>query len=475
MPHDLGLVELGQGGRPRTALIGRQPIEGVLGRVRDLAAAATRLRALEEGRLEARTGDAHQPSSAARAAANRAISSVVVSSVVQTSRPSRRRRVVRLGVGQRQAGEDAALQQAAMDRAGVRDVDRELVEVGAGMEPAHADRGQRRLELRGTRGTVRRHVAQPVRADGREVDRRREGEQGLVGADVAGRLVATDVLLARPERHDEGALAVEVGGHAHEAAGDLADERVGRGQDAQVRAAVLRRDPERLALAGGDVRPVGARRGEDGQRHRLDDCDEEGARGMGELADTGHGFEQAQEVRVRGDDAGDRPVRVGEEPLERREVRRAGVVSLGDEWDLLELQPAREVGREGLAVVRMDAAADEDPLAAGRPAGHEGRLGRGGSAVVVRGRDDVEVDELGEQGLVLVDGLQRPLAHLGLVRGIGRVPLAAQEELVDRGRTPMAVDPGAQEARQVGPVAPGEALQPRGELQLGLGVGQVER
>ena len=107
---------------------------------------------------------------------------------------------------------------------------------------------------------------------------------------------------------------------------------------------------------------------------------------------------------------------VGQHPLEGREVRRAGRIAVGDERDLLELQAAREVRRQRLAIVRMDAARHEDALAAGRPAGHQGRLGGGRRAVVVRGADDVEVDQLGDQRLVLVDALERALADLGLVR-----------------------------------------------------------
>ena len=64
--------------------------------------------------------------------------------------------------------------------------------------------------------------------------------------------------------------------------------------------------PERLALAGGDVGPVGAGRGEDGEADRLDDGDEQGARGVRELADRRHRLEQAEEVGLGGDDAGDR-------------------------------------------------------------------------------------------------------------------------------------------------------------------------
>ena len=260
-----------------------------------------------------------------------------------------------------------------------------------------------------------------------------------------------------------------------EPAGDLADERVGRGEDAEVRAAVLRRDAERLALAGRDVGAVGAGRREDGQADRLDDGDEQGAGGVRQAADLGHRLEQAEEVRLGGDDAGDRAVRVGQHPLEGREVGRAGGLAVGDERDLVELEPAPEVGPSVCPVVGVDAARDEDPLAAGRPAGHQRGLGGRRRAVVVRGRDDVEVDQLGEQRLVLVDALERALADLGLVRRVGRVPLAAEQELVDRRRAPVAVDAGAQERGEVGPVARRRGRQAGGELELGLGLGQVER
>ena len=146
-----------------------------------------------------------------------------------------------------------------------------------------------------------------------------------------------------------------------------------------------------------------------------------------------------------------------------------------DERDLLELEPALEVGPGRGPVVRVDAARDEDALAAGRPAGHQRGLGRGRRAVVVRRGDDVEVDQLGQQRLVLVDALERALADLGLVRRVGRVPLAAEQELVDRRRAPVAIDARPEERGEVGPVAAGQPGQPGGQLELGLGLGQVER
>ncbi len=169
---------------------------------------------------------------------------------------------------------------------------------------------------------------------------RGEREQRLVRADVAGRLLAPDVLLARAHRHHEGALALEVGRHPDEPAGDLADERVGRGEDAEVRAAVLRRDAERLALAGRDVGAVLAGRREHGEGDRLDDGDEQRAGGVGEATDLGHRLEQAEEVRLARDDAGDRAVRVGQQPLESGQVGRAGGRPVGHERDLVELQAA---------------------------------------------------------------------------------------------------------------------------------------
>ena len=190
--------------------------------------------------------------------------------------------------------------------------------------------------------------------------------------------------------------------------------------------------------------------------------------------DLGHRLQEAEEVGLRGDHAGDRPVRVGEHPGERLEVGRPRGRPVRDQGDLVELEAAAEVRPQRAAVVRMDAAADEDPLAASRPAGHQRRLGRGRRAVVVRGRDHVEVDQLGHQRLVLVDALERALADLGLVRRVGRVPLAAQQQLVDGGRAPMAVDARAQKRHEVGPVPPGEGGQPCGELELGLGRRQVE-
>ncbi len=190
--------------------------------------------------------------------------------------------------------------------------------------------------------------------------------------------------------------------------------------------------------------------------------------------DLGHRLKEPEEVRLRRDDPGDRPVRIGQHPLEGGQVRGAGGVTLGDEWDLIELETAAEIRLGRLPVVRMDAARDEDAFALRGAAGHQGGFGGGRRAVVMRGRDDVKVDQLGQERLVFVDALERPLADLGLIGRVGRVPLAAEEQLVDGGRTPVAVHARAKEGRQVRPIARGETGQPGRELELGFRVGQVE-
>ena len=209
--------------------------------------------------------------------------------------------------------------------------------------------------------------------------------------------------------------------------------------------------------------------------HRLDDGHEERACRVGQATDLLHRLEEADDRRLGGDDAGHRARRVRQHPLERREVRRPGGGAGGHEGHLRERQVgAGEVRLEGLAVVGVDTPGDEDVLALRGPAGHQRGLGGRGGAVVVGRRDDVHAGQLGEERLVLVDRLERPLADLGLVRRVRRVELAAQEELVDDRRQVVAVDARAEEAREVGPVPPGQAPQVLHQLELGQRRRQVQ-
>ena len=126
-------------------------------------------------------------------------------------------RIVRVPAGQGQSRQDTRIEERGMDLDRVRHPDGELVEVGAGVDPRHPHPGQGCLQPPGGRGAARGDVAQPVRAERRQVDRGRERAQRLVGADIAGGPVPSDVLLPRPERHDVRAATVDVEGPARPA------------------------------------------------------------------------------------------------------------------------------------------------------------------------------------------------------------------------------------------------------------------
>ncbi len=122
-----------------------------------------------------------------------------------------------------------------------------------------------------------------------------ERDESLVGADVGGRLLAADVLLAGGEREYEAALAVAVGGLSDEAAGNLADELLARGDDSGVGAAVAERNAEGLGFQRDDI---GLRRWtHDAERERLGDGDDQQrALGVDHIGDGGDVLDGSEEV-----------------------------------------------------------------------------------------------------------------------------------------------------------------------------------
>ena len=114
----------------------------------------------------------------------------------------------------------------------------------------------------------------PCRSDRGQVGGGGQRAERLVGADVARRLLAADVLLARLQGEHVPLAALRVAGGSHQAAGHLPHRRHARRHEADVRPAEGDRDAERLALGGHDVGAVRARRLEQGQRGRLDHRDQ---------------------------------------------------------------------------------------------------------------------------------------------------------------------------------------------------------
>ena len=160
----------------------------------------------------------------------------------------------------------------------------------------------------------------------RQEDGRHQGDQRLVGADVRGRLLAADVLLAGAERQDEAALAVAVLGLADEAARHLAEELFLAGDHAAVGSAESDGDAEALGFEGDDV---GLGRGfDDAERDGLGDGDDQQrALLVGDVCDGCHVFDGAEEVWRLDEDAGGV---VGDGGVERGEIDSAGRIDVAD-------------------------------------------------------------------------------------------------------------------------------------------------
>ena len=225
-----------------------------------------------------------------------------------------------------------------MDGAGVRDPDGELVQVRAGMQPRRRRRppAPTPARLPAPRPARRRRAGRAARSSpGRSTPR---GRAAPGSCRCCWPPFAPDVLLARPQRHDEGAPPVEVGGHADQPAGDLADERVGARRGCRGTARRTAADAQRLALARRDVRAVGSGRREDGERHRLDHRHEQRAGGVRQV---GRSRPSARAGRGSSAGARARPRRA----LRRRAAARAPRgrscprPALGDERDLLDVEP----------------------------------------------------------------------------------------------------------------------------------------
>src|ERR1700694_6175555 len=106
---------------------------------------------------------------------------------------------------------------------------------------------------------------QPVGPHVGQVDGGGKGAEGVVGANVGGRLLAPDVLFAGLQGEDETAPALAVEGLSDQAGGEAADELGTAGHEADVGTAEAGREAELLAFADGDVGPVLARRGGGGE------------------------------------------------------------------------------------------------------------------------------------------------------------------------------------------------------------------
>ena len=167
----------------------------------------------------------------------------------------------------------------------------------------------------------------------------------------------------------------DVGRHPDEPAGDLADERVGRGEDPEVRA---RRTAAR-SRAAGPRRPRCRRRTRPGGARTASETGSMTLTNRAPAAWASRPISAIGSSRPRkfgwaGDHAGDRasPSASSRSSAARSVVPAASPVR--DERDRRRARARRRSrSRASGGSAGWTAATDEDPLAAGRPAGHQAR------------------------------------------------------------------------------------------------------
>ena len=236
------------------------------------------------------------------------------------------------------------------------------------------------------------------------------GEQHLRGADVAGRLVAPDVLLPGLQRHAQRGTAVAVAGDADDPSRHEPLVGLAGGEEGGVRPAVAHRDAEPLAVADRDVGAPLARRHQQGQ---------------------------ARAGRSRRS-----PARRPRGPAPPSERKSRTAPSVAGYCTSAPMTPGSKVEGLGLAdhdpdAPRLGAGLDHrdrlrmavlvhqiDRLAArlAHRQGQRHRLRGRRRLVEQRGVGDLEAGEVGHHGLVVEQRLEPALGDLGLVRRVGRIP-----------------------------------------------------
>jgi len=286
-----------------------------------------------------------------------------------------------------------------------------------------------------------RHPAHPAAAQRGHINRCRQSDQSLVGADVGSGLLPADVLFPRGQGEDEGPFPLGVHRLPDQASGHAADVLHTGGEEAQVRAAEVEPGPHALPLADDDVGAEGPGRLQhpqsDGVRHHH----QQRAGAVCGLRVRGQVLNPAQEVRVLDDEARGLLIqqvghRSGDVPAVAHDVQSHALGVGADNGPVFGVDPGGEDDFLALQAVDVD--------------GGDDGLGGGGGAVVVGRVGDLHAGQFADHRLVLKDGLEGPLADFRLVGGIGGVEFPAAQDGVHHGGDVVAVGTGAQEAGAVG-------------------------
>ena len=275
------------------------------------------------------------------------------------------------------------------------------------------------------------------------------------------------MLLAGGERQHVAAAALDVHRFPHQPSGHVADVLHVGGEHAQARAAEGARDTEALALAAGDVGALAAGALEYAEGQGLAEaCHQKGSGRVRPVGEPGEFLDAAEEVgRLHGD--GREIPGVGEGSRVGYPVRAEG--------NFAHLDPGgRKVGPHHPAVERVHGARHGHLRPPRDPHGHEQRLGQGGGAVVHGGVGHLHAEQARGERLVFEDGLQRSLAHFGLIGRVRGHELRAGGQEAHRCRDVVIVAARADEHLVLGchGHAAGQLVDVAVELPLGQGLRQ---